>query len=333
MPDGAAGLSLSAQRKAAIIVQTLITEGVDLDLKSLPPDAQVRLTREIAQMGSVDRVTVDLVIEDFLSGLEGFGVAGAENMGAALAKLSSNLSEDAVTSIREEMGQRVDPWTKIAELEEERLLAILRSEAVEVSAIVITKLEVPQAARLLERLEGPRARLITFSMGRVAEASIPFVEELGTAIVSCYCGPQARAFDIGQDKTLGAILTASAAQTRTSLLGDLAQDAPEFAEQVKRNIFTFADLPDRLAPPDVPKAVKEIDQQVLVTALAYSETLADGVADYLLSNMSKRMAEQIREEMGDISPDDKAGEAAQSEVVNVISAAAERGDVTLFAER
>jgi flagellar motor switch protein FliG len=112
----------------------------------------------------------------------------------------------------------------------------------------------------------------------------------------------------------------------------LSQD-PTFGESVRKAIFTFADIPARLAIADVPKVLRDIDQTDLVRALASATEMGGLLAlavAHLLDNMSTRMADNLREEMseaGKIKQSD--AEAAQTAVVTAIRAAADAGTITL----
>jgi len=96
-------------------------------------------------------------------------------------------------------------------------------------------------------------------------------------------------------------------------------------------MFTFADIPARLQPADVPKVVREADNADLVTALAGASGGDDrAAADYLLGNISKRLAEQIREEMAEhpaIDPRD--ADAAMTAIIAVIRRLERAGEITL----
>ena len=107
-----------------------------------------------------------------------------------------------------------------------------------------------------------------------------------------------------------------------------------FTAQVRQAIFTFADIPARLPPPDVPKVLRAADQADVVAALAHAVAMGGALeagADYLLANLSQRVADQIKDEMAERGTPRKAdGEAAQTRLTAVIQKLAETGDITLF---
>jgi flagellar motor switch protein FliG len=117
------------------------------------------------------------------------------------------------------------------------------------------------------------------------------------------------------------------------VLQGLDEDDAAFAAEVRKAIFTFANIPQRLDPRDIPKVTKDLDQVQLITALAFGTGEMEKVVEFILGSMSKRMAEQLREEMdnlGTVKPAE--GEAAMNAVVSAIRELEAAGEVLLIAE-
>ena len=69
---------------------------------------------------------------------------------------------------------------------------------------------------------------------------------------------------------------------------------------MRRSIFTFANIPQRIAARDIPRVIRAIDQATLITALAGADAAGmQTSAEFILDNMSVRMADQLREEVQD----------------------------------
>ncbi|MCK4713748.1 MAG: flagellar motor switch protein FliG, partial [Marinosulfonomonas sp.] len=132
---------------------------------------------------------------------------------------------------------------------------------------------------------------------------------------------------------VGAILNFSPANTRDDVLAGLDEDDQAFATQVRKAIFTFANIPARIDPRDVPKITRGVDQAVLVTALAAASAgNLSASADFILDNISKRMAEGMREEMKELGKVKEAdGESAMGAVVAEIRALEAAGEVFFVA--
>ena len=109
-----------------------------------------------------------------------------------------------------------------------------------------------------------------------------------------------KAFDSGPVERVGAILNSTKTTTRDDVLVGLDETDAGFAELVRRAIFTFSNIPQRIAARDIPRVVRVLDQEALVTALAGAEAAGlQASAEFILENMSARMADQLREEIED----------------------------------
>lgn len=330
-----AGPSLSNRQKAAVIVRLLLSEGVNVPLGELPEPMQEALTHELARMRPIDRDTLRDVASEFASRIDSIGLSFPGNLGGALGLLEGHISPSAAQRLRKSSGmpRSGDPWEMIAALPAEKLLPILQEEAAEVGAILLSKLPVKQAAEILEMLPGDRARRLSVAIRQTAVVGPETVRRIGLSLADQLDAQPIQAFDVTPVERVGAILNSSRAATRDQVLEALDADDKVFADQVRKSIFTFANLPQRVAQGDVPKAIRAIEQDVLVTALAAAAGSFDATAEYILNNMSKRMADSLRDEIqekGAIKADD--GEAAMGEVIASIRELAEAGEIHLLAD-
>ncbi|MDA7427030.1 flagellar motor switch protein FliG [Primorskyibacter aestuariivivens] len=324
---------LTRKQKAAIIVRLLLNEGADVPLSDLPESLQEDLTTQMGTMRYVDQATLRDVVEEFADELESIGLHFPSGIAGALSALDGKISPQTAARLRKEAGVRQsgDPWTRIRELPVERLLEFVDRESTEISAVLLSKLGTEKAAALLSRLPGPQARRITYAVSLTANVTPEAVDRIGLSLASQLDRDPVRAFTAEPEARLGAILNSSPAATRDELLTGLEEEDESFAGQVRKAIFTFENIIDRVRATDVPAITRAVEQTDLVRALAAAETAGHGeVVEFILANMSRRMADNLREEMADagqIKPKD--GEAAMSAVVAAIRAAADAGEITL----
>jgi flagellar motor switch protein FliG len=117
---------------------------------------------------------------------------------------------------------------------------------------------------------------------------------------------------------------------RNHVLDRIGEQQPEFAEEIKRKMFTFEDIPHRVEPRGVAGLVRAVDQTTLLRALAGAQEGQPEAFDFIMSNMSSRAAEQLREELRDLGTVRRKDiEAAQSEVIIAIRAQVDRGEMKL----
>lgn len=330
---GGARARLDRRAKAAIIVRLLLNEGAELPLEELPVDLQARLTQQMGSMGLVDRSTLDSVVAEFAEALEDVGLAFPRGIASALSALDGRISAQTAARLRKEAGvrQEGDPWQRLRGLDLKELAAIAASESTEVAAVLLSKLETARAAELLGTLPGPLARRITYAVSQTQAVTPEAVDRIGLSLASQLDNRPAPAFEDEPGARVGAILNQSTAHTRDALLTSLDETDADFAGRVRKEIFTFAHISVRVGPRDVPALVRNIDADTLVTALAgATDEQTSGVVDFLLSNMSQRMADNLRDEVSDcgrVKP--REAEAAMNEVVGIVRRMVEMGEIEL----
>ena len=333
---GGVSALLSKRAKAAIVVRLLLNEGADIPLEDLPDELQANLTHQMGNMRVVDRDTLAAVVAEFSDEVERIGLSFPDGIAGALDALDGTISRQTAARLRKEAGVRQsgDPWARLKELGPERLLPVLEHESIEVAAVMLSKLPVVLAADLLGRLPGPQARRITYAVSLTGAVTPDAVDRIGLSLASQLDAQPVRAFDNDPVERVGAILNSSTTLTRDDVLTGLDETDMGFANAVRRAIFTFANIPKRIAPRDIPRILREVDPAQLITALAGAEAAGNGATlEYILENMSGRMADQLREditEAGSVKPAD--AETAMADIVTVIRQMEQSGDLLLVIE-
>lgn len=327
----------SSKEKAAIIVRLLLAEGASVPISSLPDHMQAALTEQIGQMRLIDRTTLAAVVEEFLSELEEVGLAFSGGIDAALAIMDGHISQTAANRLRRLAGAsaKMDPWDRLTSLPAERLLPVVEAESIEVAAVMLSKLPVPKAAEILGKLPGERARRVAYAVSRTGAVDPETVRRIGLSLSAQLDSQPARAFDAGPVERVGAILNVSTAATRDDVLQGLEAEDADFAEQVRKAIFTFNHIPARIAARDIPKIVRLVDQPTLVTAFttALTKPSTAPVVEFFLANMSQRLAQGVREEMaarGKVK--EKDGEDSMSAIVTTVRQLEGAGELVMIRE-
>ncbi len=326
---------LTPRQKAAVIVRYLLSDGSALPLSSLPEHMQAALAEQMGQMRLVDRSTLDEVVSEFLAELESVGLAFPGGIEGALTMMDGHISQSAAQRLRRmsSTSSKIDPWERIMALPGDRLLPILVNEAVEVGAVMLSKLPVAKAAELLGKLPGDRARRVAFAVSLTGNVDPETVRRIGAALLAELDNQPPRAFDIGPVERVGAILNVSPSLTRDDVLQGLEAEDAVFAAEVRKAIFTFVHIPTRLNPRDTPKITRLVEQPQLVTALAAAmgKPGLEEAAEFILANISQRLAQGLREEMGTRGRvKDKDAEEAMTAIIGAIRSLETSGEITLI---
>jgi flagellar motor switch protein FliG len=326
---------LTPGQKAAVIVRYLLTEGTSLPLSSLPEHMQAALAEQMGQMRLVDRSTLDEVVNEFMGELDSVGLAFPGGIEGALSIMDGHISQSAAQRLRRmsSTSSKFDPWERITTLPPDRLLPILVNEAVEVGAVMLSKLPVGKAAELLGKLPGERARRVAYAVSLTGNVDPETVRRIGAALLAELDNQPPKAFDQGPVERVGAILNISPSLTRDDVLQGLEAEDAAFAAEVRKAIFTFAHIPARLNPRDTPKITRLVEQPQLVSALtaALGKPGLEEAAEFILANISQRLAQGLREEMGARGRvKDKDAEEAMNAIVGAIRTLETSGEITLI---
>jgi len=116
-----------------------------------------------------------------------------------------------------------------------------------------------------------------------------------------------------------------------SLIG-LDEEDQEFVTEVRKAIFTFKHIVNRVDARNFSSLLKSVDNDTLVTALASAtHELTKQSADFILANISGRMADQLREaieERGTVGEED--GEIVMAELVAGVRYLAQSAEILLI---
>lgn len=326
---------LTKPQKAAVVVRLLLAEGVKVSLRQLPDDVQLALTEEMTAMRTVNHATMEAAVEEFLSEIDAIGLRFPQGLDGALGLVGDSLTATAAARLRNQAGIDFegDPWEVLQSIDGERLIPVLERESTEVAAVILSKLKVSAAATLLSKIPGAVARRIAYAVSQIGAVDPATVRRIGVSLAEELDARPARAFDDGPVARVGAILNCSTAGTRDDVLAGLEETDKAFAEEVKKAIFTFANIPGRVAPRDIPRVMRDVDQEQLTVALAASTGKDAEAAEFILANISQRMADNIRAEA-----DEKTGitqadaEAAMTAIVGVIRQLESDGEIFLTVE-
>lgn len=326
---------LSPRQKAAVVVRVMLADGADLDLSGLPPELQALLAQEMAGMELVDRETCDQVIAEFCDQLEAVGVTFPGSIDGTLDILGAHLCADTNSRLRRiaALNGSADPWDRITALPPAQLAELARTEAVEVAAVMFARLPVARASEVFGLLDPALARQIAYAMSLTAGIEAPALRRIGLALMRAVDALPRPAIEGQPVEKVGAILNFASAPTREAVLEGLDQDDADFAGRVRKTIFTWANIPRRIDPRDIPRIMRELDMTTIARAMAGATGENAPTVDFLLSGLGTRLADSMREEMegvGKVTARD--ADEAMSAIVATIRRMEQTGELFLIVE-
>lgn len=326
---------LTPRQKAAVVVRMMLSDGADMDLSQLPAELQALLAQEMAGMDLIDRDTCDAVLTEFCDQLEQVGVTFPGSIDGTLDFLGGHLSAETANRLRRmaAMNGAADPWDRIAALTAPQLAELARAEAVEVVAVMFSRLPVARASEVFALLDAELARQIAYAMSLTGGIEAPALRRIGLALMRAIDALPQPALDTQPVEKVGAILNLAPALTRDTVLAGLDQDDALFAGQVRKAIFTWASIPRRIDPRDIPRIVRAVDGLTIARAMAGASGEDAATVDFLLGGLGSRLADSMREEieaLGKVSARDT--EEAMTAVIAAIRQMEQAGELFLIVE-
>lgn len=327
--ESAPPAQLDGSTKAAIL---LVSLGPDLSaevFKHLSDKEVENLSLEIARLDQVQPEQREKVLDEFnemLKAQEYISQGGLDTAQDILEKAlgGSQAKEmvDRLTSAHE-----VRPFDFIRQADPSHILNFIQGEHPQTIALVLAYLDPEVASNITERLDpelqSEVSRRIAL-MDRTSPEMIREVERVLERKLSSLVNEEYAS--TGGIDSIVELLNNADRTTEKAILGNLEEQDPELAEEIRQQLFVFEDI-TQLDDPSVQRVLREVDQEELTMAL---KAVDDEVKDKILDNMSKRASNMVEEEleyMGPVRVQDV--EEAQQNIVNVIRRLEEEGEIVV----
>ena len=315
--------ALSGAQKCAILL-LLLEEAQAAELLRRMSAREVRAVGEaMLTVAEIAPDAVNAVLDEFLArtrGVEALDAQGRE----ARARLSLALGSPRAERVIEELGPpaALPRFTQLDWLDAATTAQLLAAEHPQAIAVVLAHLPEARAALVMDGLaEATQADVVLrlATLGPVPPAEIATLESALDARLAVLTRAQGSTRLAGADYTARLVNLSS---QQKLLLDALAASDPELATRISEQSFMFEDLA-RLAPRELQLVLREVDQGQLTLAL---KGASPRLRELVLSSMSSRAADQLRDELAESGPVRKTEVvAAQSEITALVRRLGDRG--------
>jgi len=324
---------LTPPEKAAVIIGALGAEAAGPLLELMDEAALHAFTAAMSRLRKVDARDVRETIAEFLDALGGYDTTVRGGISQVREVLGPHVNEALLGRLIDsaETPSPENVWKKLAKVGEDALAEFLMSEHPQTAAVILSKLGADHAAKILNRFDPDRARDVVMGITRASSLDPSVIEEIGASVsrelLRGQLGGGARS---NPAERVGSILDYTSTELRDHVLGHIETSQPTFAAEVRRKMFTFEDIPARIEPRDAAMLMREVELETLLKAMRHAIDNDSATVDFLLRNISSRMADQMRQDLAELGRlRRKDGEAAQSEVVAIIRALEAAGRLKL----
>lgn len=309
---------ITGVQKAAILLIALGPDKSSNVFKHLNEDEIEQLTLEIANTRSVSPAMKDAVLDEFYEVClaqqyiaEG-GIGYAKDL---LEKaLGSERAKDVIGKLTASL--QVRPFEFVRKTDASQLLNFIQDEHPQTIALILSYLSSNQASAIISALSPEKQTDVAKRIAQMDRTSPDVIKEVEKVL------EQKLASLVNQDYTIVGgvdsivdILNTVDRGTEKHIMESLEIEDPELADEIRKKMFVFEDilsLDDR----SIQRVLREVDNNELAVALKGSN---EEVQNLIFSNLSKRLATMIREDMDFMGPVRmKDVEEAQQKIVNII---------------
>jgi len=319
----------SGREKAAMFLITLGPEKSAEIFKHLREDEIEQLTLEISNIRTVSPEEKEKVVEEFYQmclAKEYIAEGGIAYAREILEKaLGAQKALDIINKLT--VSLQVRPFDFVRKTDPSQLLNFIQKEHPQTIALILAYLNPAQASSVLSALPPEKqadvARRIA-TLDRTSPEVIKEVERilernLSSLIMEDYTSA-------GGIQSIVDILNNVDRGTEKHIMETLELEDMELAEEIRRRMFVFEDILT-LDNRSIQRFLHEVDHNQLAIAL---KGTTDEVREVIFNNMSKRMAEMIKEDIEYMGPVRlKDVEDAQQKIVNIIRKLEDAGEIVI----
>ena len=322
--------SLNKVQMLAALLVMLGSDSAAVILRQFQPREIESISREMARFTLITREQQQQILEEFsavaLSASTSIS-AGADITRHTLEKaLGSFKASDVmgrVTTSRSPLGS----MQAIADMDPRQIFNLVREEQVQAVTFVVSHLSPEKAAQVLNLLTPEKRELAIERLASLAATPVEVAEKVMEVLNTKLGHKQTRAMSqTGGVTTVADVLNAMDKTVSRDLLTNLENRNPELTMSIRKKMFTFEDLL-LLGNSSIQRIMREIDMRDLTVALKKAST---PLKNLLLSNISRRAAESVQEEiafLGAVKARDV--EAAQFRIIDAVRKLEADGEIEL----
>ena len=317
-------------RKAAILLISLGPDTSAQILKLLPEFMIEKVTYEIANIERVTPEEREKVIDDFIDTASANKYVidgGIDYAKELLQKALGSQRAKEVMDVLEQMKQSEKPFSIARKADTRQLTNLLLNEHPQTIALIMCYMQPEKAATVLSQFPDELQTEIAERLGTISRTSPAVIKKIEKIMENKFSNiVESETENIGGVQTLVEILNSVDRSTERNILINLEETQPELANTVKLNLIVFEDIIN-LDRNSIQRTLREVSNEDLALALKGS---SEEVAGIIYSNMSKRAAELLKEDIQFMGPVRLSTvEEAQQRIVAVIRRLDEAEDIII----
>lgn len=320
---------MSGKTKAAILLIALGPERSASLFSHMHDDEIEELTLEIANVSRISPEERESVLEEFYQvclAQEFISEGGINYAKEVLEKaMGSQKALEIINKLTSSL--QVKPFDFVKKTDANQLLNFIQNEHPQTLALILSYLNPNQSAQVLSALPQEKQADVAQRIATMGSTSPEIIKEVELVLERKLSSMVTQDYSAtGGIQCIVDILNSVDRGTEKYILETLEIQNAELVEEIRKKMFVFEDIVN-LDSVGIQRFIREVDNSDLAVAL---KGATEEVKEMIFANMSKRMAEMLREDMDFMGPVRlRDVEEAQQKIVNIIRKLEEANEIII----
>jgi len=329
--SGKDGFNLSKLDQAAILLMSMGEKEAASVLKHLGPKDVQRIGTAMTRLENVPKNHVETVMGNFMEEARTITGLGVGSDGYIRNMLVEALGVDKAGSLVDRilLGGNTSGLDTLKWMDARSVADIIRNEHPQIQAIVIAHLDGDQSAEVLTNLPEKVRLDIIMRVASLDAVQPSALLELNTILEKQFSGSAgSQAKSMGGTKVAAEIMNNLEMSIEAELMDSIKEIDEDMGSTIQDLMFVFDNL-KAVDDRGIQALLREVSSEVLILALKGAD---DDLQEKIFSNMSKRAAELLRDDLeakGPVRLSDVEG--AQKEILLIARRMADAGEISLGA--
>lgn len=314
---------------AAIMLMSLGEEEAAEVFKHLSPKEVQKLGETIARMRTVSREKVDEVLNRFTSDAAAQSLLVSDTSNYVRAVLKRALGDDKAALLIDRIlqGGDVSGIESLKWMDPLSVAELLRNEHPQIVAAILVHLDAEQSSAILMHLTERQRSEVMLRIATLEGIQPTALKDLNEVLFKVLAGgDKVRKSSLGGIKAAAEIINLLGSGMDAAVLESIRGYDIDLAQKIMDKMFVFDDIV-KLDNRAIQTVLREVASETLVVALKGAQP---EVRDKILSNMSSRAAEALREDLESRGPMRLSEvEAQQKEILKTVRRLADEGQIAL----
>ncbi len=322
-------IALKQIERASVLLLALGQDRAAAVLRHLGPKEVQSIGTTMVTMNSISPEMVDVVLEEFITQVRGQTTLGMDADEYIRKMLTSALGADKAANIIDRilLGANSKGIEQLKWMDSRSIADLVRQEHPQIIAIILSLLDADQAAEVLAFMPKNMRSDLVMRVATLESVQPAALKELDDIMEKQLTGGEGiKASMLGGIDTVANILNFLENSVSEVVMEEITENNATLAQQIQDKMFVFEDL-SSVDNRGIQSLLREVSTDQLLLAL---RGVDDTLKEKIFSNMSKRAAEMLRDDL-DASPPAKLSdvEAAQKDILTIAKRLADSGEITL----